>query len=541
MSSPDDGRSPRSFTSSDTFDSLDHTFLREIEAAAQVDPNTWNPRLEAQLAINVRFYILYDGPNYQGSGRQYRCNPYTPLTRLIEFRQDDAFCRHGFPHEVTLPQVSPTLPHSWVTFPYFQHVIAANWSQVLSNAQGAHRLVTFSEVLQYRMLKQSRRSEGLFGILERLQGSILHADYSRRLEHMFSSIRINMNVNDRRLGSFWDLMGSTIIQDPFTDFVNHYLIFNPDTHVPLWDKIQAHLGKEDPTKVHRVYSAQERLVGLGARDFRAPIHRGNWSVERAACRFILWVYHILTNPETDDERKIAYNLSGVTGNYIDLSYVPPLADRHWFGYAVLCLLIWSWQYKREHDASLTIAQRLSLVPALDPEFQPRPFAFRPFSVGELDISPESPWIFERPDFDPHFPPPPDVDDPNWQLYLDNVSTDRSVDSGDDRTVISATSYSRERTGSEVGLDLIDQWAGVTSTGSATTHVTDSVAGTTPVPDRTREAGAPSPEVSQAAAVLISMGRATQPSQGTPQPTQEATISDISDSEMDDDVVWAEYR
>ncbi|KAI1082700.1 hypothetical protein F5B20DRAFT_577777 [Whalleya microplaca] len=315
--------------------------------------------------VSQRVFHNYDVVEIQADYPEYQ-----PNQRIRYGRPFD----DGIPDEVMGPDSS-----AWMDLGHWLTTIARSWKRIgwrFDHDTCTQELseVSFEDVIRYRLDEQAEYSEITHNLVN-LQRNAFESD---NFQYRASSLICSLGLEP-----YWEtfaeveaLLASPAVTVPWSQYCQNYLELHSRTRNAVWGKIQYRLaqsirGRDD-----------KGCQRLGYGHWETPIDRSSWSHEDFACRFILHLYDLMSNPELPIEHMgtIPY----VTTNWcLSRNH----EDRHFFGFSLLCLLTLSWQYKRR------VKVKDVLIPAMTPFFSPQKFKYPKVQVGKLDLSPFSPWIY----------------------------------------------------------------------------------------------------------------------------------------------------
>lgn len=288
-------------------------------------------------------------------------------------------------------------PHGeWMSLDAWHHRVAVNWkrtgAEILPPSSGSGPAgpdtITFQRVVDYRVDSQLKYVEPVHCDLGLQISGLRRSNPDQRRDFILYSL----GIMDPAPGDSEELLlwlESSIVQEPWNGYVRGYGEYlGAWTHNPLWPRVQWYLADSNR---ERGWSDWERL-GYG--DWSRPIDKSGWTHEDHACRFVLHFYDLLTHPELAHEHDIRRNLA--THHRIGqwTAEAHDTHDKAWFGYALLCLLIRSWQYK-QHATNSHFRCDQGLVPAMYEGYNPNIFIDYPLvQVGQLNLSPFTPWVYK---------------------------------------------------------------------------------------------------------------------------------------------------
>ncbi|KAH9995348.1 hypothetical protein F4779DRAFT_636619 [Xylariaceae sp. FL0662B] len=302
---------------------------------------------------------------------QTDCLPYEPKRRT----KNRGLFDDGIPDQVLSPDNS-----TWIDLGYWVMAIARGWTRTSWRQDDDTPFckpteVSFKDVMQYRIDAQSEYAEVTHNMVNWQRNAFESNNFHDRASSIICSL--GLFPRGEIFAAVERLLDSSAVTIPWTEYCQHYLSLHPRTRNALWGTIQFRLAE---SIVDGEYVGCERL-GYG--NWETPIDRSSWSHEDFACRFILHLYDLMSNPELPIEHMST--IPDITG---DWQLTRNHADRHFFGFSLLCLLTLSWQYKRRVQVEDV------LVPAMMRFFSPQEFEYPKIQAGKLDLSPFSPWIYE---------------------------------------------------------------------------------------------------------------------------------------------------
>ena len=314
------------------------------------------------------------------------CDEYWPIGRydieLDEYESGEPSEQSGIPEEVLGPR------DRWIPTDLWVDYVAARWerTRIRPDVCGSQQ-VTFSRVLEYRIRKHRKYARTVRDVL----GLQLEALSEEKQEQRCVRILGTLGVLEPREQEYHELsnwVNSSVVQIPWAEYRCHYDL-DTLTQNPLWPRIQWYLSN---TNRDKGYSNWEHL-GFG--QWLRPISRREWSHEDHACRFILRLYDMIHDLDWNREHASLPDYlvaERVIGSRIAESYDD--RDKAWFGYSLLCLLIRSWQYKQQYTERAW-ADDDQLIPALQADYDPGyDIKYPPVQVGEVNLSPFTPWVYE---------------------------------------------------------------------------------------------------------------------------------------------------
>ncbi|KAI2468775.1 hypothetical protein F4781DRAFT_250662 [Annulohypoxylon bovei var. microspora] len=347
----------------------------------------------------------------------YKFDEYVPKGKFYNDRNllniiapDDWYFRNGIFHAVSTPN-----SNEYLFFKRWMLEVARGWwrpaSEATLNPEAFAGIydrgqVNFFRVVRSRVDKQvqyafwtriaRRRHDEALTFVVPGQGRNVDPLQFRQELLMFSLTGIeaaNMNnessIEVETLARF---IRSPAVKASFLEYTEDYLSTHEATSNPRWNMVQPFLANPD------LAASRRRAYGEGTPSERENLSKSNWIHEDHALRFIICLYNLgrkqfaLASIDSEDA------LHGWSSYLFSEGSFPDVEDRHWFGFSLLMLLISSWQHNKAHPI---FEYDDFLVPALYPRFQPRPFDFPQTEVGEIDLSPQSPWVIEK-DYEPPF-------------------------------------------------------------------------------------------------------------------------------------------
>ncbi|KAI1382024.1 hypothetical protein F4677DRAFT_439828 [Hypoxylon crocopeplum] len=392
-----------------------NTDFRRVKTPGVVEPpynqEELNDQTRRMIGVRRDWYGLdiepeYDTALYQPEGRWLRVARHPTVGEdILTF---DWYNRFGIPHEVSLPNS----PHGFISFRLWMVQVARAWSKPVRAAglnpdlfggiydQGR---INFFQVMRFRIARQ-RAYAFYVGLAWYKQQCVLttrpgnmdiFGEYTPEgpieMQILFSLVGLDFNfihVSTEEIERLKRFIRSPAVRTTFIEYATDYLETNENTTIPRWNIIQPSLSNPD--------LAASRAAAYGRTwEDSSRLNKTHWSHEDHAIRFILTLYEAATRQlEYDDIG--TWNARSFERFFFSTASAPDMADRHWFGYSLLNLLLLSWQYNQVVAWDNYPAV---LVPALYEGFRPARIRYPRPNLGEIDLSPHTPWIW----FDDYVP------------------------------------------------------------------------------------------------------------------------------------------
>ncbi|KAI0148076.1 hypothetical protein F4776DRAFT_297918 [Hypoxylon sp. NC0597] len=369
-------------------------------------------RQEFIRSLDGRFAPWYRLPN-QNPDDSFEM--YEPEGRFIRIPQNphlldlDWYHRNGIPHEILTPMPNQFDAEGrqkkvWLPFKMWMRRVARAWWKAPAQDPLNPELfdgiydrgnINFFRVMKSRIARQrqcafymrllSIAQDAAFGKGESLD--VATRFEFRRQVIIFSLMGLdndNILSEGLKMQELLRFIISPAVRGAFIEYYQNWLQHNPDTRNPRWNLIQSAFADRSLAAVQR----RRRTYGVGRLRERRPVNKDGWIHEDHAMRFLTTLHYI------GRAQMIRNNIeSGDANNgwrrYMFSNYVyVDFEDKYWFGYALLNLLIKSWQFNRVHPHPRYEAV---LVPVLYEDFQPAEITFPKLDVGFIDLSPSSPW------------------------------------------------------------------------------------------------------------------------------------------------------
>ncbi|OTA69672.1 hypothetical protein K449DRAFT_429141 [Hypoxylon sp. EC38] len=354
----------------------------------------------------------YSYEMYEPQGR------YVPVLVQPEKFERDWYHENGIPHEILTPILGEydeegRQKTTWFPFKLWMRIVARAWwksppqnslNPELFDGLYDRGSINFFRVMKSRIARQRQYAfytrllnERLTTVFDPPPPGDAAAHLSYRREHIIFSLMglddENILYDSIKMDELLRFIRSPAVKGAFLEYYQNWLQHNPATQNPRWGFIQSAFADRSRDAQRRITYGTGRLVE------RSPINKAGWIHEDHAMRFLIVLYSLgrahmsLNNIEAGDARAGWRRYMFSDYSYVDFE------DKYWFGFALLNLLIKSWQYNivYPHPDYDTL-----MVPALYMSFELGPLGIelpKP-NVGFIDMSPSSPWTTSDVNYEP---------------------------------------------------------------------------------------------------------------------------------------------